>query len=401
MKEILVVGGGFAGVWSAAGAVRAARAAGDGGDELHVTLISDRDDLVVRPRLYEANPDSMRIPLDCILDPIGISRVTAKVIAVDVAAHTVRAGASGGQSVTFAYDRLVLATGSQLLKPIIPGAPSVFDIDTLSTAVALENHLHQLPRRAPSEGQYTAVVVGAGFTGIEIAAELGARIRAVAETDGSAEAVRVVLIDRAEVVGPELGDAPRPYIQRALDELKVEQRLGRTISSAGPDHVVLSDGERIPTATIVWTAGMAASPLTEQIPGERDRFGRLAVDEYLRVVGVSDVYAAGDTAAGVADEGHPTIQSCQHAQPMGKYAGHNVAADLLGGTLLPFTPDPYSNALDLGPAGALTTVGWDRTVESTGPEAKTMKQNINTKFIYPPVDSAAALLSQAGKFSNG
>ncbi|MDM2351377.1 NAD(P)/FAD-dependent oxidoreductase [Mycolicibacter arupensis] len=307
----------------------------------------------------------------------------------------------GREPVTLRYDRLVLATGSQLIHPSIPGVVNIFDIDTLSTAVALDNHLHQLPRRAPSEGQYTAVVVGAGFTGIEIAAELGERIRAIAATDRSAETVRVVLVDRAKVVGPELGDAPRPYIESALSELKVETRLGRTVSSAGPDHVVLSDGERIPTATIVWTAGMSASPLTEQIPGERDRFGRLLVDEYLRVDGVPDVYAAGDTAAGLADDGHTTIQSCQHAQPIGKYAGHNVAADLIGSSLLKFTPDPYSNALDLGPAGALTTLGWDRAVESTGSEAKTTKQNINTKWIYPPVDSAAALLSQAGKFSNG
>ena len=90
MKEILVVGGGFAGVWSAAGAVRRARAAGDDGDELHVTLVSDRDDLVVRPRLYKANPESMRVPLNGILDPIGVSRVTARVVSIDVAEHTVQ-----------------------------------------------------------------------------------------------------------------------------------------------------------------------------------------------------------------------------------------------------------------------------------------------------------------------
>ncbi len=80
MKEILVVGR----------AGPADRAAGDDGDELHVTLVSDRDDLVVRPRLYEANPESMRVPLNGILDPIGVSRVTARVVSIDVAEHTVQ-----------------------------------------------------------------------------------------------------------------------------------------------------------------------------------------------------------------------------------------------------------------------------------------------------------------------
>lgn len=399
MKNIVIVGGGFAGVWSAAGAVRVARAAQD--SELRVTLISDNDDLVIRPRLYENEPDRMRVALDRVLGPIGVEQIAAKVTAIDVESRTVSALGRDGDTVQVAYDRLVLATGSQLIRPAIPGGDNIFDIDTLAAASALAEHLHRLPERDAAPGQYTAVVVGAGFTGLEIATELGDRLRAVAPSDQARESVRVILVDRADVLGPELGDAPRPYIAKAVDELKIEQRLGLTVNSAAPDQIVLSDGEVLPTATVVWTAGMAASPLTAQIPGERDRFGRLNVDPQLRVVGVPDVFAAGDTAVTMADAGHVTIQSCQHAQPMGKFAGHNVAADLLGAELLPFTADPYSNALDLGPAGAITTTGWERTVETTGGAAKSMKQAINTQWIYPPVDSAEALLAQAGKFSNG
>ncbi|MGW0082188.1 FAD-dependent oxidoreductase [Streptomyces sp. NPDC003393] len=148
-----------------------------------------------------------------------------------------------------------------------------------------------------------------------------------------------------------------------------------------PKSVTLSDGEVIPTATVVWTAGMIASPLTQQIPGERDRLGRLTVDPQLRVVGVPDVYAAGDTAHAPAEDGHTTMQSCQHAQPMGKFAGHNMAAELLGNDLLPCTPDPYGTCLDLGPAGAVVTKGWDRDVVSTSEEAKALKRNINAVWI--------------------
>jgi NADH:ubiquinone reductase (H+-translocating) len=93
---------------------------------------------------------------------------------------------------------------------------------------------------------------------------------------------------------------------------------------------------------------MLANPLTQQIPGERDRLGRLVVDQYLRVVGVPDVDAAGDTAAAVAERGHPVMQSCQHAVPQGKFVGQNVAADVLGLEPVPFAPDPYVTCLDLG-----------------------------------------------------
>lgn len=146
---------------------------------------------------------------------------------------------------------------------------------------------------------------------------------------------------------------------------------------------------------------MAASPLTAQVPGERDRLGRLSVDEHLRVIGVADVYAAGDTALAPAEDGHTTTQSCQHALPMGQFAGHNVAADLLGSALLPFTPDPYTTCLDLGAAGAVFTEGWDRKIALTGPEAKALKRNINAVWIYPPTDDPEQILDQAGRFSNG
>lgn len=400
MKRVLVVGGGFAGVWAAAGAVRAARERGGDAEELAVTLVSSGDDLVVRPRLYEDEPEGKRVPLDRVLGPIGVRRIAATVTAVDTGARTVRAVERTGRELTVSYDKLVLATGSQLVRPDFPGAHDVFDVDTLPAAAALDHHLRRLPRRAPSAGRYTAVVVGAGFTGVEVSTGLGERLRAVAGQEGAGEEVRVVLVDRADVLGPELGPGPRASIQGAVDDLKIECRLGRTVASATPEAVVLSDGEVISAATVVWTAGMAASPLTAHIPGDRDRWGRLTVDAYLRVTGVPDVYAAGDTAAAPAEGGHLTLQSCQHALPMGKFAGHNVTVALLGGTPLPFAPDPCTTTLDLGPAGAVSTRGWDRVVQMVGEKAKQLKQDINTVWIYPPLDDAEQLLAQAGRFSN-
>ncbi|MGW3727927.1 NAD(P)/FAD-dependent oxidoreductase, partial [Streptomyces sp. NPDC000851] len=87
MKDVLIIGGGFAGVWSAAGVVRAAREAGSAGDELRVTLVSGGDDLVIRPRLYEDAPEGMRVALDRVLGPIGVRRITATVTGIDTEAH--------------------------------------------------------------------------------------------------------------------------------------------------------------------------------------------------------------------------------------------------------------------------------------------------------------------------
>jgi NADH:quinone reductase (non-electrogenic) len=389
MNGVLVIGGGFAGVWSAAAGVLAA-----GDTDLPVTLVSQGHDLVIRPRLYQTDPARMRVPLDRILGPIGVRRVAATVTGIDTAAHRVRVVEPGGTSAVLRYDRLVLASGSRLVVPRLPGAEHLFNVDTLPAATTLHHHLLGLADAADAAGAFTAVVVGAGFTGLELACELVDRLRAVAAPLGAATKVRVVLVERAATVGPELGTGPRPHIERALDELGVDVRLDVALQSATATGVRLSDGTEIPTRTAVWTAGMAASPLTAQIPGTRDQLGRLPVDRFLRVVGVPDVYAAGDTAAATAEDGHPAMQSCQHAEPMGRTAGHNAVADLLRRPLTPFEPDPYVTCLDLGSAGAVFTTGFDRVVQSTGSAAKQIKRMINT-IIYPPVDDAAALLGRA------
>ncbi len=391
MSDVLVIGGGFAGVWAAAGAVRARQEAGADEQALRVTLIAAGDDLVVRPRLYEGNPEGMRVALDRVLGPIGVRRVAATVTGIDTDARTVTALGRDGAELELSYDRLVLAAGSRVLTPPVDGKQHLFDVDTMPAAAALESHIGRLAGRRGGDERFTVVVVGAGFTGIETATELPARLRRIAGGDP----VRVVLVERADVVGPELGPGPRPEILAALEHAGVEVRLNVSLESLDREQAVLSDGTVIPTRTVVWTAGMRASTLTEQIPGSRDGIGRLDVDQHFRVVGVDGVYAAGDTAAAVAENGHVVMQSCQHAVPQGKFAGANVGADVLGLPPVPFAPNPYVTCLDLGPYGAVLTMGWDREVAQTGAEAKQLKQSINTEWIYPPVDDAPAILKLA------
>jgi NADH dehydrogenase len=112
--------------------------------------------------------------------------------------------------------------------------------------------------------------------------------------------------------------------------------------------------------------------------------GRVAVDEFMRPHGLSNVFAAGDMASSLLDGVHPTVMSCQFARPMGRFAGHNVMADLLSKPMLALRIDWYVTVLDLGSWGALYTTGWDRQVFSTGHDAKVVKETINHKRIYPP-----------------
>ena len=391
MSDVLVVGGGFAGVWCAAGVVRTCREAGVPDVRIRVTVVDPADDIVIRPRLYETDPQRMRVPLDRVLGPVGVRRIAATVTGIDTAARKVTAVGRDSTLLDLPYDRLVLAAGSRAVRPTVTGAEHLFDVDTMPHAARLHAHIQRLATDSSEEGRFTAVVVGAGFVGLEVATEMVDRLRGVAGD----RPVRVVLVERAAVVGPELGEGPRPQILEALAETGVELRLDTQVERLDAAQVTLSDGSTIAASTVVWTGGMRASSLTEEIPGERDALGRLRVDEYLQVVGVPGVYAAGDTAAAVAEPGHIVMQSCQHAVPQGKFVGVNVASDLLGRPRVPFAPDPYVTCLDLGTYGAVLTAGWDRAVQQTRQEAKALKRSINAEWIYPPVDDAETIIRHA------
>ena len=141
---------------------------------------------------------------------------------------------------------------------------------------------------------------------------------------------------------------------------------------------------------------MRANPLTEQIPAERERSGRLIVDSNLRVPDAPAVFAAGDTARAETDDlGNRSLMSCQHANRLGAVAGFNAAADLLGVPPEPYRQKNYVTCLDLGPSTAVFARGWDSKVELTGEQAKNMKREINTKWIYPPRAERSAAFEAA------
>lgn len=393
-RRLLVIGAGFAGMWSALSAARLRDQVGN--SDLEIALVAPEPELHLRPRLYEQNPGAMTAPLTDLFNAAGVRFIPGLVNRIDVLDREVIVANSGagvsGKAVR--YDRLVLAAGSRLFQPRIPGlGEHVFNIDQLATAAKLEAHVQSLVNRPEGAGRNTVVVVGAGFTGIEIAAEMPSRLRAVL---GEEAAVKVVMVERDGVIGPDLGAGPRPVITEALSELGVTWRLGSGVAAADEGGVTLESGERIDADTVIWTAGARASELTAQIPAERDGFGRLHVDRHLKVKGVEAVFATGDCAyAATDDEGGHAMMSCQHAMGLGRSAGHNAAAELLGEPSISYSQPKYVTCLDLGPWGAVYTEGWDRQVKMAGAEAKALKTKINTEWIYPPRADRAEIFALA------
>ncbi len=396
-KRILVLGGGFAGLWSAVGAARKLDELGQGPDAVDVTLVNRDAFHSIRVRNYEPDLTSIRVPLDDVLGPVGVHHVEGEVVAIDLVGMTVSVRTASGQE-TMLYDRLVLALGSQLLRPDVAGlAEHAFDVDTYGSAVRLNHHLQLLPTRPESPGQFTVIVVGAGLTGIETAAEMPARLHSVLAAAGITRPCRVILADHRPLVGSDMGESARPVIEEALFALGVETRLGTEVLSVDAAGLTLASGEVLPAATVVWCAGMRANLLTQLFPVERDRFGRIAVDEFMRVKGVPEVFAAGDVAYAMMDARHASVMSCQHGRPMGRFAGHNVVCNLFGRPMLPLQIPWYVTVLDLGAWGAVYTEGWDRHVVRKGAAAKKTKQIVNCDRIYPPLtrDRAAILAAAA------
>ncbi len=385
MARILVLGAGFAGLWSAVGAARALDELRVTREAVTVTLVNRDAWHAIRVRNYETDLRDVRVALDDVLEPVGVDRVAGEVVDLDFANRRVTCVIEGVQRALH-YDRLIVALGSQLVRPDIPGlAQHAFDVDTYEGAARLNTHIDDLPEQPPSPGQYTALVVGSGLTGIEAATELVAKLRStLARAGRGAETPRVILADRQPRIGSDMGDEACQVIEEALAALGVATRTGVSVAAVDGTGARLSTGEAVPAATVVWCTGMRANPLTELFPVTRDRFGRIPVDCSMKVEGMPDVFAAGDVAWARLDDHHSSVMSCQHARPMGRFAGHNAVCDLLGRPVLPLRIDWYTTILDLGAWGAVYTEGWDRRVVTTREAAKRTKQLINCQRIYPP-----------------
>jgi len=392
MKQLLIVGGGFAGLKAA---LSAAYEIKENDGDVEITLISDNDFLVIRPRLYQANPAEMKVPLQPTLDPIGVNFIQGRVKEIDTAGKTIAISITKHLTTEVRYDRLILAAGSVLQTlPVSDIEKHSWNIDSYETAVAFDDHLLKVARLPKLPGHNRFVIIGGGMTGIELATELRSRLRAHAD-QATADAAEILLIDQAHSIGPLPAETTAEIFEQALQDAKVTVMLGRTLSEITPTSVTLDNGEEIETASVVITAGMRANPLTDLLNRDQDQFGRLTVDGSLKVNETTDIYAAGDIASAHIDADKLALMSCQHAMPMGAHAGYNAARDLMDLPPRAYEQPNYVNCIDLGESGGVLTKGWDRELAMSGPDAKDLKRKINEDFIYPPSGDAAEILAKA------
>src|SRR5882757_8986243 len=247
MPRIVVLGAGFAGLWAALGAARKRDEIGAPAADVEILVVDRNPYHNIRVRNYEVDISDAALPLVELLDPVGVHHRVAEVQGIDPGKQHVSVTMNGGSEV-IDYDRVVLALGSQLVRPAIPGlASNGFDVDTYAAAVRLEAHLAALAGQANSEGRATVVVVGAGFTGIEVATEMPGKL-AKADISGHR---RVILVDPNPIVGETIGEKARPIVSEALAALGVETRLNARVTSIDANTVALSSGEIIPARTVV------------------------------------------------------------------------------------------------------------------------------------------------------
>ena len=380
-QQILIIGAGFGGMWTALSATRLLDIHGH--NQVEVTVLAPQAELRIRPRFYEPEAHRLVAPIGELLDAVGVTFIKGAAETIDVQQKQVVYTDAAGARQIRPYDKLVLATGSGLALPDTQGvAQYAFDVDQIEQAIRLENHLKSLAELPPSRGRNTVVVAGGGFTGIETATEMPARLRAIL---GEHADMEVIIVDRGEKVGASLGAEISQSIAEASDELGVTWRLKSSVVAVDEQGVTLGDGQRIEAKTVIWTTGVRASSLTAQIPGERDGLGRLHVDAHLQVIGQQDIFASGDVAYAATDDlGNHALMTCQHAIVLGRHAGNNVAAQILGVAPVAYSQPKYVTCLDLGGWGAVYTEGWDRQVKLTRQEGKALKTQINTVWIYPP-----------------
>jgi NADH:ubiquinone reductase (H+-translocating) len=383
MKHLIIIGGGFSGFWSAMSAVRQSREMGKTAD-LKITVINKDSYLTNRPRLYEANIDTVRTDLQPLLAPLGVTLVTGLVTDILPAQHTVTVQ-QDGQTTSLQYDYLIVAAGSRLKRPDIPGGELIHNIDEFNAASELHEHLAKLAATGfKDKGADTVVVVGGGLTGIEIVTGLQEIVNKYARRQ-----VKIVLIDRQPSFGSSYSPEAREYINEVLLNNNIDLRLGTLPVRVDTDQVYLANGEQIAARTVVWTAGMEAGPLHAFLNGSKDNMNRIAVDEYFKVPGYENIMVTGDAALSKPDGVNHALMSCQYSLFQGKWSGHNAVADLFGGEKLPYAHSSYVTCIDLGPEKAIFTRGWERKLEAKEDVGKKIKTEINTVWIVPSPDPEA------------
>jgi NADH:ubiquinone reductase (H+-translocating) len=346
-KRILILGGGFAGLYAAMHLDRGLARRAD----IEVTLVNRENFFLFTPMLHEVAASDLT--MTNIVSPVRqllrhVNFFAGEVESVDLASRKVVVShGSDNHRHALDYDHLVFGLGCVTNFYNLPGlAERAMTMKSLGDAVHLRNRLIALLEEADSEccsnirkPLLTFVVAGGGFAGVETVAALNDFVRQAMPfyLNLRKEMLRVVLVHSGEVILPELNDSLGRYAQKKLAERGVEIKVKTKVSSVSDSGVELSNGESIPTRAVIWTAGTSPNPVLNDLPCSKE-MGRLRVNETLQVVGHSGLWAVGDCALVPNwQKGgyHPT--TAQHALRQGKVLAKNLIASVRGEKLERFS----------------------------------------------------------------
>lgn len=337
MSRVLILGGGHAGVRCARELMRARRAQ----DQLEIRLVS-RESVEVwhglMPQIISGTlqAEHVLIPLREVLPGVNLYIGEMERIDLERRQVTLR-GDREGQQLVVEGDYLVLALGSVTDLSRFPGlSEHGLQTKTIADFIHLRNHLISALDAAsietdPEERRrlLTVVVAGAGFAGVEIASETNEFIRGAlrAYPTLSPSEIRVISVDILTRILPTFNDRLAARALHRLQERGIELKLGAGLKEATAGGVLLGNGERIPTRTVIATAGIGTNPLLRGLPLELDR-GRIKCDEMCQVVGWPKVYAIGDDAAVPGPTGTPLPAMVRVAFSEAEQAARNVIAEV-------------------------------------------------------------------------
>jgi NADH:ubiquinone reductase (H+-translocating) len=364
----VIIGGGFAGI-AAAHALRHADA--------EVVLIDRRNHHIFQPLLYQVatavlSPAEIAAPIRQLeAKQRNVSVLLADVTGVDVASRTVEAAFPGASVRKIAFDYLVVATG---MRPsyfghdefarYAPGLKSLGDAETIRAKILSAFELATTTDDEDERGrQMTFVLVGAGPSGVELAASLAHLVKVTLRGNFrriDPTKANIILLDAGKRVLPTFAESLSRRVSKRLNKLGVKVTTDVKVEKVD-EQGVIAGGIRIPSATVLWTAGVAASPIPKMLGTKTDRAGRALVDPFLKVVDAPAVFVVGD-AASVMQNGHPVPGVAQAAIQEGRYVGRLIANELNGRKVKgPFRYFDKGNMAVVGKNYAVLERGWLRT----------------------------------------
>jgi NADH:ubiquinone reductase (H+-translocating) len=360
VPHVLVVGGGYVGMYTAYNLRRAARSG-----RIRVTVVDPRSVMTYQPFLPEAaagsvEPRHVVVPLRKVLK--GCRVVTGRVTGIEHARKVATVAPEEGPEYELAYDHVVVALGSVARTLPIPGlAEEGIGFKNVEEAIALRNQVldrldvaSSQPDEKLRRAALTFVFVGGGYAGVEAFAELEdmARYATRYYDNVKAEDMRWVLVEAAGRILPEVGPDLGRYTVDQLRKRGLEVRLNTRLESCKEGHVVLDDGEEFDADTIVWTAGVKANPALSATDLPLDSKGRVVCHADLRVVDRPGAWAAGDNAAvpdlSSKEPGALTSPSAQHAVRQAKTLAHNILRVIDGDLPKDYTHKHVGSVASLG-----------------------------------------------------